>query len=610
MAVSAFDVEQMRLAAARRLPTSCHDDFLRLSRTLIHGPKFQWLLVDAPDDNLRKQVMSELDAVLVAAGLQANRLPLSKKIVDVAALEARLIKNSRIADVVHVVGRLGWFDEARWDAFNARRERLSAHARARIVFWLDASSIALASKGAPDLWAWRGGVYAFSNASTATPVPWIASPSSVVQIAPLPMRPTGADNRSMAERSNRVAMIRKWLAATKSPPDELLAGPLDELGRLLYDLGDYDEALRHWLEVELPLFRRLGDARAVAITQGKIAVVLQARGQLDEALRIHTEEQLPVYERLGEVREKAGTMGKIADIYQARGQLDEALRIRTEEEMPVYERLGDVREKAITMGKIADIFQARGQLDEALRIRTEEQLPVFVNLGDIRQKAVTMGKIADIYQARGQLDEALRIRTEEEMPVYERLGDVREKAITMSKLADIFEARGQRDEALRIRTEELLPVFERLGDVRSKAVIMGRVADIFQARGQLDEALALHEERLPLLVAMGSHSGEAHAKNSIARIWLERGDHLRGKGQAIHDHLADAFSISVKSGQVDAVAANGLLLARVLAMDGEFDAALKVLAQAEVAIAQLGDSKHVEHWQKLRQEIEARKSNG
>ncbi len=77
--------------------------------------------------------------------------------------------------------------------------------------------------------------------------------------------------------------------------------------------------------------------------------------------------QLPVYEKLGDVRAKAVTMGKIADILQARGQLDEALNIRENHELPVYEKLGDVRSKAVTMGKIADILQARGQLDEALQ---------------------------------------------------------------------------------------------------------------------------------------------------------------------------------------------------------------------------------------------------
>jgi hypothetical protein len=56
---------------------------------------------------------------------------------------------------------------------------------------------------------------------------------------------------------------------------------------------------------------------------GQIADVLQARGQLDEALRIRQEEELPVYERLGDVRAKAITMGRIADILQAQGQGDQ-----------------------------------------------------------------------------------------------------------------------------------------------------------------------------------------------------------------------------------------------------------------------------------------------
>jgi tetratricopeptide (TPR) repeat protein len=367
MARSAFAIEQARLAEARQLPGPCHDDFLRLSRTLIHGPPFQWLLVEAPDEGVRRQVIEALDRVLQRAGLRSDRLPLSDKILDVPMLEARLVNNARQAPVVHVIGRPGWFDAARWDAFNARRERLAAKARARLVFWLDGEAIALASRSAPDLWAWRGGVYSFLPAAApgAQPAPGGERPWPT----PAPSDAGGVNTHSMAERSRRVVEIRAWLEGNPEAPDELRITLADELGRLLFSLGDLDEALAHWREVELPLHRRLGDARGQAITKGRIADVLQARGQLDEALRIRQDEELPVYECLGDVREKAITMGKIADVLQARGQLDEALRIRQDEELPVYERLGDVRAKAITMGKIADVLQARGQLDEALRIR-------------------------------------------------------------------------------------------------------------------------------------------------------------------------------------------------------------------------------------------------
>jgi tetratricopeptide (TPR) repeat protein len=480
-----FAIEQARLAEARQLPGPCHDDFLRLSRTLIHGPQFQWLLVEAPDEGLRRQVLEALDRVLQRAGLRSDRLPLSDKILDVPMLEARLVNNARQAPVVHVIGRPGWFDAARWEAFNTRRERLAAKARARLVFWLDGEAIALASRSAPDLWAWRSGVYAFlpAAAPAAQPAPGGERPLPT----PSPSDDGGVDTRSMAERSRRVAEIRAWLEGNPKASDELRFSLVDELGQLLFSLGDLDEALAHWHEVELPLHRRLGDARRQAITMGKIAYILQVRGQLDEALRILQEEALPMFERLGDVHSKAVTMGKIADILQARGQLDEALRIYQEEELPVYVHLGDLREKAVTMGKIADILQARGQLDEALRIYQEEALPVYERLGDVRSKAITMGQIADILQARGQLDEALRIYHEEELPVYERLGDVRTKAITMGNIADILQARGQLDEALRIYQEEALPVYERLGDVHAKAFTMGRIADILQARGQEDQ---------------------------------------------------------------------------------------------------------------------------
>ena len=437
-------VEQVRLAAARELPPSCVEDFQRLSRSLVYGPTFQWLLVDAPDEALRHRVMGALDEVLRAAGMRSNYLPLSGRITNVAMLEARLLKNAGQAEVVHVVGRPGWFDEARWDAFNVRRERLAAETRARLVFWLDANAIALASRGAPDLWAWRGGVYSFvpSGASLQAPIAGLDTGGTERRSGPFAPPPTGADNRSHEERVQRVAEIRSWLATSPTPPDELLAAPIDELGRLLFSLGDYDAALAHWRDVEVPLHERLGDMRAKAVTMGQIASILQARGQLDEALRIRQEEQLPVYESLGDVRAKAVTRGKIADILHARGQLDEALRIRQDEELPVYERLGDVREKAITMGKIADVLHARGQLDEALRLRQEEEIPVYERLGEVRGKALTKGKIADILQDRGQLDEALRIRQEKELPVYERLGDERSLLVCRTNLAQIYAERG------------------------------------------------------------------------------------------------------------------------------------------------------------------------
>ncbi len=217
----------------------------------------------------------------------------------------------------------------------------------------------------------------------------------------------------------------------------------------------------------------------------------------------------------------------------------------------------------MTQGQIADILQARGELDEALRICREEQLPVFERLGDVREKAVTQGKIADILQARGELDEALRIRREEQLPIYERLGDVREKAATQGKIADILLARGELDEALRIRTEEQLPVYERLGYVE----------------------------------------GIAHGKFAAAAIRLARGDHKTGAIQAIHDDLAESFSIVRRLRQPDGIGAVGEIFANVLAMLGRRRQALQVLEKAKLAFKQTRSDSGLTRVRELRKRI-------
>lgn len=428
-----FDADQARLEAAHGLPLMLFDEFQRLTKSLLHGPAFQLLLLDCSQDTTRNDISRRLERLLSTMQIPCARVRLNARIADAAALEHRLGRLLQTAQSVQILGAASWFTPGRWDDLNQRRERLS-QTGLRLMLWLDPPSIAQMTKHAPDLWSWRAGVYAFTNnAVSATTPP--ASPA----FRTLPWD----SNISMVQRHRRIAELREMMAEPGQPGDELRAPLLDELSQLLAETGQLDEALRIRQEQELPIYERLGDAHAMALTMGSIADILQARGQFDEALRIREQEELPVYERLGDVRSKAVTMGQIADILHARGRFDEALRIRQEEQLPVYERMGDERSKAITMGQIADIMQARGQLDEALRIRREQELPVYERLHDMRFKAITMGKIAGILQIRGQLDEAVRIRQQEQLPVYERLGDAHALAVGQAHLAMALHKRGR-----------------------------------------------------------------------------------------------------------------------------------------------------------------------
>ncbi|MFN7679136.1 MAG: tetratricopeptide repeat protein [Cyanobacteriota bacterium] len=270
------------------------------------------MLIDAPDERLRHQVEASLEMVLKRAGLSFNSLPLSAKIKDVPMLEARLVKNARQASVVHIFGRPDWFDVARWESFNIRRERLAAKARARLVFWLDGEAIALASRCAPDLWVWRSGVYAFLTDSIV-----VSEPSDWEETERGSHFNVPREVRTKKERNRRVVEIRAWLDRHADAPDELRITALNELGRLLFSLDAHDDALAHWRDDEIPYDRRLGDRSGEAITLGRIGDLFHRSGEPGEALRVYQQEVLPLQERIGDVRGQAFTKGKIADLLQA-----------------------------------------------------------------------------------------------------------------------------------------------------------------------------------------------------------------------------------------------------------------------------------------------------
>lgn len=142
--------------------------------------------------------------------------------------------------------------------------------------------------------------------------------------------------------------------------------------------------------------------------------------------------------------------------------------------------------------------------------------------------------------------------------------------------------------------------FEATGQAREWAIACGGIADILQARGQLDEALALHEGRLSVFEQMGDIEGIAHVRFSTARIRLQRGDHQSGGLQQVYEDLSESFAILKKLGGPDGIGAVGLLLARVLTMGGQADAARQVLDEAEAAFETLGHAGGVEQIRALR----------
>lgn len=192
----------------------------------------------------------------------------------------------------------------------------------------------------------------------------------------------------------------------------------------------YEQAKRLMARGELDQAEGLfGDAAGLAAAAGKevsatvargaIADILFSRGDLDAALRIRKEEELPVYERLGEVRARAVTMGKIADILRRKGDLGAARALRAEC-LEINRRLADADGMANTLWGLAQLDLQEQKIGDAVP-RIVEAYDIVCQLGRVDAIAVIGTVLGQILAANEQPDEA-RIVLQRSADIYRKLG--------------------------------------------------------------------------------------------------------------------------------------------------------------------------------------------
>jgi len=456
--------EQLQLALTD-LPASCAPDLRRLLRSLVYGPPFQWFVLDVLHEGLRQRLMMAIDGVLHAAQLSSTVVRVDASVPEVPDLEALLVQQAQSHQVIHVLPQPGWLTPQHWAQLNIRRERLAKHARARQLFWLNADSIVLAASSAPDLWAWRAGVYTFTAEPEA--LAWQLMRQSEDWKNNLSLR---SRNQDIESKRKRIKSIEAWL--NTDPPYAMKVDALQELGGIFYEMGDYDAALAHLEQVALPAHREHQNYHLIGEAIADIADILVIRGDIDGAESMYRESLL-ISEKTNDSQDKIQALYGISKIKFMRGDLNKALSILEEEAQPIVIKSGSEVQKASLIGRLSDLL-------------------LMINIGD-----------------SSILKKVLSMKQNEELPIYEQMGDKRNIAITLAQISSLMMMQGEVASALDIQGNKVIPILEGLGDSVGKAitlVCMGicylQANDFCRAREKIEEASSIFEEvNMPLGLA-------------------------------------------------------------------------------------------------------------
>ena len=291
----------------------------RLARAVGHGPDFQILIVEAVADEARRMAREAIDHAAEERGLRVAEVCWDPA-ADAEGLEQLIVAAATDADLIHLFGALDWLTPQRWQGLNIRRDRLAESARARLVWWLHPRNVAEMATQAPDLWAWRGGVYSFLN---------VASPN-VSPLTSFDFPHEARVNRTDPEpRRKRIREIRTWLEGTPQP--ELVYEVAREWGDLALSLGEFDEARHAYRDIALPAARLHHTAREVLAIKQALATVATEAGDFGDAIKILKDATEESGRLLGaDHPDTLSSRNNLANAYRAAGRLNDAIPLHEE----------------------------------------------------------------------------------------------------------------------------------------------------------------------------------------------------------------------------------------------------------------------------------------
>ena len=427
----------------------------RLARAVGHGPDFQILIVEAVADEARRMAREAIDHAAEERGLRVAEVCWDPA-ADAEGLEQLIVAAASDADLIHLSGTPDWLTSERWQGLNIRRDRLAESARARLVWWLHPRNVAEMATQAPDLWAWRGGVYSFLD---------VASPS----VSPLTSfdfpHEAWVNRADPGPRRKRIREIRTWLEGAPQP--ELVYEVAREWGDLALSLGEFDEARHAYRDIALPAARLHHTSRDVLAMKDALATVASEAGDFGGAIEI-----------LKDVAEESGRLlgadhpdtlrsrNNLASAYQDAGRLNDAIPLH-EETLKAQEQLLEPNhpDTLITRNNLASAYQDAGRLNDAIplfeeTLTTEEQL-----FGpDHPDTLITRNNLASAYRAAGRLNDAIPLHEENFKARTQLLGPNHPHTLTSSNnLASAYRAASRLNDAIPLFEENLTAQTQILG---------------------------------------------------------------------------------------------------------------------------------------------------
>ncbi|HTY07921.1 MAG TPA: tetratricopeptide repeat protein [Candidatus Edwardsbacteria bacterium] len=285
-----------------------------------------------------------------------------------------------------------------------------------------------------------------------------------------------------------------------------------DLGRVLIDMGRYDEALGH-LERAKRLLGQTGDEAAATKADATIGIVYWFRGELDRAIAA-LEPLIPVYERLGDRVALSNILNNLANAVADRGDRPGAERYY-QEQIAICRETGHLDGLQRGLGNLGIMRYLAGDYPAALAFY-REKLAISERMGNRKSSGIAIGNIGLVYADQGRFDEALEWY-ERKRAICRALDDRLELAIVTGNIGTVHQRHGEHEAAL-AKFLETIAQLKALGAKYHLAEFLFRAADAALRLGDQVRAAGLCGEARQVAAEMNQREIGEYAAVVECRI--------------------------------------------------------------------------------------------
>ena len=316
-----------------------------------------------------------------------------------------------------------------------------------ILLFLPDYALTRLAKYAPDVWAWRKGVFEFKTVESTKDYAIERTLNSDRSLGSL----------ELPQKQERIDLLQRLLMESPELPNRV--NILKELGVAYRSIGEVEKA-EDFLQEALRLtddIKHLIPIKASILYE--IGYLYSDLGKVDEAIAL-LQQSLKISEKIGDQQGKAASLHCLAIIYRQQGKLDDAI-ILHQQSLQISENIGEQEWKAASLHCLAIIYQEQAKLNNAIALH-QQVLELDKKVGNQQGKAASLHHLGIIYQKQGKVDEAITL-FQHSLHIKETIGDIRGKAMTLWWLGDIAQQQGDNNAAL----EYLQESFEILQRIKS-----------------------------------------------------------------------------------------------------------------------------------------------